>query len=148
MKRRMRSPRPGRVLVSDYGRGVTADRKIRAALAKQAERVPLVWDPHPRGAAPVPHARLVTPNHAEAAALAGLTGPPALTPAAAAAHYLGQQWSADAVAITLGEQGAVLVQGGDRAAGGPGPRGWPSPTRAGPGTGSRPRPRWRSGPGP
>jgi rfaE bifunctional protein nucleotidyltransferase chain/domain len=74
--------------------------------------VPLVWDPHPRGAAPVPHARLVTPNHAEAAALAGLTGPPALTPAAAAAHYLGQRWSADAVAITLGEQGAVLVQGG------------------------------------
>ncbi len=101
----------GAVLVSDYGRGVTADRKIRAALAKQAERVPLVWDPHPRGAPPVPHARLVTPNHAEAAALAGLTGPPALTPAAAAAHYLGQKWSADAVAITLGKQGAVLVQG-------------------------------------
>jgi rfaE bifunctional protein nucleotidyltransferase chain/domain/rfaE bifunctional protein kinase chain/domain len=102
----------GTLLVSDYGRGVTADRKIRAALEKQAGRVPLVWDPHPRGAAPVPHARLVTPNHAEAAALAGLTGPPALTPAAAAAHYLGQRWSADAVAITLGEQGAVLVQGG------------------------------------
>jgi len=101
----------GTVLVSDYGRGVTADRKIRAALAKQAERVPLVWDPHPRGAAPVPHARLVTPNHAEAATLAGLTGPPALTPAAAAAHYLSQKWSADAVAITLGKQGAVLVQG-------------------------------------
>jgi D-beta-D-heptose 7-phosphate kinase/D-beta-D-heptose 1-phosphate adenosyltransferase len=102
----------GAVLVSDYGRGVTADRKIRAALEKQADRVPLIWDPHPRGAAPVPHARLVTPNHAEAAALAGLTGPPALASAAAAAHYLGQLWSADAVAITLGKQGAVLVQGG------------------------------------
>ena len=102
----------GAVLVSDYGRGVTANRKIRTALERQADRVPLVWDPHPRGATPVPHARLVTPNHAEAAALAGLTGPPALAPAAAAAHYLGQRWSADAVAITLGEQGAVLVQGG------------------------------------
>ena len=102
----------GAVLVSDYGRGVTADRKIRAALEKQADRVPLIWDPHPRGAAPVPHARLVTPNHAEAAALAGLTGPPALASAAAAAHHLGQRWSADAVAITLGRQGAVLVQGG------------------------------------
>jgi rfaE bifunctional protein nucleotidyltransferase chain/domain/rfaE bifunctional protein kinase chain/domain len=101
----------GAVLVSDYGRGVTAHRKIRTALERQADRVPLVWDPHPRGAAPVPHARLVTPNHAEAAAQAGLAGPPALTPAAAAAHYLGQKWSADAVAITLGKQGAVLVQG-------------------------------------
>ena len=102
----------GAVLVSDYGRGATADRQIRAALGKQADRVPLVWDPHPRGAAPVPHARLVTPNHAEAAALAGLTGPPVLSSAAAAAHHLGQRWSADAVTITLGAQGAVLVQGG------------------------------------
>jgi rfaE bifunctional protein nucleotidyltransferase chain/domain/rfaE bifunctional protein kinase chain/domain len=102
----------GAVLVSDYGRGVTANREIHAALRKQADRVPLVWDPHPRGAAPVPHARLVTPNHAEAAALAGLTGAAALGPAAAAAHFLGQRWSADAVAITLGEHGAVLVQGG------------------------------------
>jgi rfaE bifunctional protein nucleotidyltransferase chain/domain/rfaE bifunctional protein kinase chain/domain len=102
----------GAVLVSDYGRGVTAHQEIRSALRKQADRVPLVWDPHPRGAAPVPHARLVTPNHAEAAALAGLTGPPALGPAAAAAHHLGQRWSVDAVAITLGERGAVLVQGG------------------------------------
>jgi D-beta-D-heptose 7-phosphate kinase / D-beta-D-heptose 1-phosphate adenosyltransferase len=102
----------GAVLVSDYGRGLTASREIRAALRTQADRVPLVWDPHPRGTAPVAHARLVTPNHAEAAGLAGLAGPPALGPAAAAAHYLGQRWSVDAVVITLGEQGAVLVQGG------------------------------------
>ncbi|HEY0719501.1 MAG TPA: PfkB family carbohydrate kinase [Streptosporangiaceae bacterium] len=101
----------GTVLVSDYGRGVTADPGIRAALEQQAVRVPLVWDPHPRGASPVPRARLVTPNYAEAAGVTGVTGPPALPSAAAAARELGQRWSADAVAVTLGEGGALLVQG-------------------------------------
>lgn len=61
----------GAVLISDYGRGVTADERIRAALSRQAKRIPLVWDPHPRGASPVPHTRLVTPNYAEALAAAG-----------------------------------------------------------------------------
>ena len=40
----------GAILVSDYGRGVTADKRVRAALSQQAQQVPLVWDPHPRGA--------------------------------------------------------------------------------------------------
>ena len=41
------------VLVSDYGRGVAAEPTVRAALTRV--RVPLVWDPHPRG--PVPGSR-------------------------------------------------------------------------------------------
>jgi rfaE bifunctional protein nucleotidyltransferase chain/domain len=53
------------VLVSDYGRGVAAEPRLRAALARL--RVPLVWDPHPRGPVPVPGCLLVTPNAAEAA---------------------------------------------------------------------------------
>ena len=53
----------GTVLVSDYGRGVTADERIRAALTSQARRIPLVWDPHPKGtstgtARPAGHAEL------------------------------------------------------------------------------------------
>ncbi|WP_338899733.1 D-glycero-beta-D-manno-heptose 1-phosphate adenylyltransferase [Streptomyces sp. TG1A-60] len=51
------------VLVADYGRG-TAD-AVRDRLAAVAPRTPLVWDPHPKGGAPVPGARLVTPNAAE-----------------------------------------------------------------------------------
>ncbi|ALV34558.1 D-glycero-beta-D-manno-heptose 1-phosphate adenylyltransferase [Streptomyces sp. CdTB01] len=59
------------VLVSDYGRG-TAD-VLREDLAAAARRVPVVWDPHPRGAPPVPHVRLVTPSSAEARTLAERT---------------------------------------------------------------------------
>ena len=56
------------VLVSDYGRGVTSCAPLRELVA--ASRAPVVWDPHPRGAAPVPGVALLTPNAAEARALA------------------------------------------------------------------------------
>lgn len=105
----------GAVLVSDYGRGITADDGIRAALSRLAKRVPLAWDPHPRGSRPVPHARLVTPNYAEAAAAAGQPAAPGrhlLRSAAAAAGQLSRSWEANAVAVTIGERGSVLVQGG------------------------------------
>jgi D-beta-D-heptose 7-phosphate kinase/D-beta-D-heptose 1-phosphate adenosyltransferase len=103
----------GAILVSDYGRGVTANPQLRSLLERQAGRVPLVWDPHPKGAPPVPRTRLVTPNLAEALSAAGLvSGADVLPAAVAAARDLGRRWSADAVAVTLGERGAVLVQGG------------------------------------
>ena len=105
----------GAILVCDYGRGVTADERIRATLTSQAKRIPLVWDPHPRGTSPVPYTRLVTPNYAEAVAAAGqpaAQGHHLLRSAAAAAQQLSRAWQADAVAVTLGERGSVLVQGG------------------------------------
>lgn len=109
----------GTVLVSDYGRGVTADPRIRAALAARAAEVPVVWDPHPRGVAPVPGTRLATPNHAEALAAAGLAeaarepaGPALLRSAASAAGRLLERWPADGIAVTLGHRGALLAQGG------------------------------------
>jgi D-beta-D-heptose 7-phosphate kinase/D-beta-D-heptose 1-phosphate adenosyltransferase len=104
----------GAVLISDYGRGVTADEGIRAALGRQAKRIPLVWDPHPRGTRPVPHTRLATPNYAEAVAAAGepaAAGQRLLRSAAAAAGQLSRSWEANAVVVTLSERGSVLVQG-------------------------------------
>jgi D-beta-D-heptose 7-phosphate kinase / D-beta-D-heptose 1-phosphate adenosyltransferase len=104
----------GAVLVSDYGRGVTADPVLRSALAARAAARPLVWDPHPRGADPVPGARLVTPNQAEALAAAGPgPGRPAggLAAAAAAGRVLCRRWQADAVAVTLGRRGVLLARG-------------------------------------
>jgi D-beta-D-heptose 7-phosphate kinase/D-beta-D-heptose 1-phosphate adenosyltransferase len=101
----------GAVLVSDYGRGVAADPDVRAALARAiARRVPVVWDPHPRGAEPVPGAAVVTPNLAEARGAAD--GDPvhrAGVPAALelAGRLLGR-WDARAVAVTLGGSGAVV----------------------------------------
>ncbi|HEX2041405.1 MAG TPA: PfkB family carbohydrate kinase, partial [Acidimicrobiales bacterium] len=57
------------VLVADYGRGMAAAPAVRGALANLSPRVPVVWDPHPRGPEPVPGARLATPNRREAAGL-------------------------------------------------------------------------------
>jgi D-beta-D-heptose 7-phosphate kinase / D-beta-D-heptose 1-phosphate adenosyltransferase len=100
------------VLVSDYGRGLTADPALRAALTRAAGRVPVLWDPHPRGADPVPGCRLVTPNLAEAAALTGRSLPPSgYGEIGAAAAGLTRRWQAAAVAVTLGPAGALLSFG-------------------------------------
>jgi bifunctional ADP-heptose synthase (sugar kinase/adenylyltransferase) len=123
----------GALLVSDYGRGVLRQSRIYGALADRTAHTPLVWDPHPRGADPVPGAALVTPNRSEAAHFSESVPPPAQRPpgrrgsltgtrtngalrtadpvlaaAAAQAARLRQAWSVLAVSVTLGERGAVV----------------------------------------
>src|SRR5688572_2592886 len=90
------------VLVADYGRGATSSPDVRVALG--AARGPVVWDPHPRGADPVPNARLVTPNGAEAARVASdvPVGGQGLAAVGARAEALIRQWGVGAVAVTLG----------------------------------------------
>jgi len=95
--------RAGAVLVADYGRGVAANPTVRGALAELANRVPVVWDPHPRGAVPVPGCRLVTPNEAEAVGFAGAAGDEG-----AVAATLRETWGCAALAVTLGARGALL----------------------------------------
>ncbi|UGS35772.1 PfkB family carbohydrate kinase [Capillimicrobium parvum] len=100
------------VLVSDYGRGLAARADVRAALAALDPDVPVVWDPHPRGPAPVPGARLVTPNAAEAAReVPEPAGRPqgAVAEAAARGAELARRWRAVGACVTLGERGAVLA---------------------------------------
>ena len=99
------------VLVADYGLGCTSDRGVRAALAAAARRIPLVWDPHPRGAAPVAGARLVTPNESEAAAYLPDEAGTGLATAGRRAAGLATMWEAGAVALTLGSRGALLSYG-------------------------------------
>lgn len=107
----------GAVLVADYGRGVTAVPEVRELVAAVPRRTPVVWDPHPRGSAPVPGVRLVTPNDAEAADFAGRIGHAAPEGATALAvtgrraDALVQHWQAQAVAVTLGSRGALLSYG-------------------------------------
>jgi D-beta-D-heptose 7-phosphate kinase/D-beta-D-heptose 1-phosphate adenosyltransferase len=96
----------GALLVSDYGQGTTASRVIRRALADRAGRVPVVWDPHPRGTEPVPGTLLATPSEAEASAAGGMRE------VAAAADRLLARWPAQAVAVTLGARGALLARRG------------------------------------
>jgi D-beta-D-heptose 7-phosphate kinase / D-beta-D-heptose 1-phosphate adenosyltransferase len=99
----------GAVLVADYGRGVAADDAVRGVLA--GLRVPVVWDPHPRGPEPVPGVTLATPNGAEARHFApGHEGAP-LTATTGRARELAARWRATAVAATLSGRGALLVSG-------------------------------------
>jgi D-beta-D-heptose 7-phosphate kinase / D-beta-D-heptose 1-phosphate adenosyltransferase len=101
---------PAAVLVSDYGGGVTALNPLRRALAALAPRRPVVWDPHPNGADPMPGLRLITPNETELPGDDGLerVRMAALARRAASARTA---WRAAAVSVTLGEQGALLVEG-------------------------------------
>jgi len=122
------------VLVADYGRGVAAEPGVRRMLTRLAglpRRLPVVWDPHPRGPEPVAGCRLVTPNTGELqhfASLAGLDvaagqGGQAgqggdgtcdeIARATTGARALVQRWSASAVAVTRGEHGALLAGDAD-----------------------------------
>lgn len=110
------------VLVSDYGRGITGLPPLRRHLAAIAARVPMVWDPHPRGATPVPEARVVCPNRTEAAGFAAALGADmdagrideigqATDRAVAAeARILCGTWRAGAVAVTMSARGAMLAE--------------------------------------
>ncbi len=101
----------GAVLVSDYGRGVAAHPSVRAALTASRAGRPLVWDPHPRGPAPVPGATLVTPSLDEARRLAP-SAPGADRSPERLARSLVEAWRAEAVCVTLGGDGALLVEPG------------------------------------
>lgn len=98
------------VLVSDYGRGMAADPAIRTLLAERAHHAPIVWDPHPRGPTPVPDVALATPNEAEARLRAGLDGMARGVGLPVVAFALVRSWCARAVAVTLGERGALVAQ--------------------------------------
>ncbi|MCJ1714886.1 PfkB family carbohydrate kinase [Curtobacterium sp. VKM Ac-2922] len=95
------------VIVADYGRGVAAAPALRDAIAAVAVTTPVVWDPHPRGAVPVPGITVATPNASEARRFTDLAGDgvPFATDAAAA---LVDAWDVRAVAITLGDRGALV----------------------------------------
>jgi D-beta-D-heptose 7-phosphate kinase / D-beta-D-heptose 1-phosphate adenosyltransferase len=108
------------VLVADYGRGMAVQPAMRSALAAVAGRMPVVWDPHPSGAAPVAGVRLATPNRAEVARLAPGRqaagdlpdqdlGEPTLV---AQARALVAAWGVEGMAVTLGARGALLLDCG------------------------------------
>jgi rfaE bifunctional protein nucleotidyltransferase chain/domain/rfaE bifunctional protein kinase chain/domain len=100
------------VVVADYGYGTTSDPALRALLTDIARRRPVLWDPHPRGAPPVPGCRLVTPNATEA--LGHDPGPrPDVAAVADRAIALRSAWGAGTVAVTLGAAGALATVGKD-----------------------------------
>ena len=104
------------LVVADYGRGLVAAPEVREALQQRGLGVPLLWDPHPRGPAPVPATALATPNLSEALRASGVpAGPQTVVTAADAATALLERWGCAAVAVTLGSAGAMLLQHGSSA---------------------------------
>ncbi|WP_259346285.1 PfkB family carbohydrate kinase [Curtobacterium sp. ME26] len=107
------------IVVADYGRGVAASAGLRDALTAAARTTPVVWDPHPKGAAPVVGTAVVTPNTSEARRYTDVPGEgvPFATVAAAA---LVDTWGVDAVAVTMGDRGALVASRRPAADGGAG----------------------------
>jgi len=101
------------VLVSDYGRGVAAEPGVRAALAEVRERVPVAWDPHPRGPAPVPALSVVTPNESELASFTPGGSDADIKACAERAEALRAMWGVEAICVTRGARGALLVSDAD-----------------------------------
>lgn len=95
------------VLVADYAGGVIGHPEVREVLHRWASQRAVVWDPHPRGAEPVPGVTLATPNRAEAALFAGKTAP-----LDELASELRDRWQAWAVAVTDGGTGVFTAAGG------------------------------------
>ncbi|MDT0346355.1 D-glycero-beta-D-manno-heptose 1-phosphate adenylyltransferase [Streptomyces litchfieldiae] len=99
------------ILVADYGQGAVS--AVRRSLTEAARRVPVVWDPHPRGRPPVAGARLVTPNAREARWFCGerdRDGDDSLRAHSRRGALLAERWQVGSVAITLGCRGAVLAR--------------------------------------
>jgi D-beta-D-heptose 7-phosphate kinase/D-beta-D-heptose 1-phosphate adenosyltransferase len=98
------------LIVSDYGRGVAAAPEVRSALERRRRVVPLIWDPHPRGAAPVTSSTVVTPNLNEAMKAAGVSaGASPVSIATDAGAALVKRWGCFSVAVTMGPVGALYT---------------------------------------
>jgi D-beta-D-heptose 7-phosphate kinase / D-beta-D-heptose 1-phosphate adenosyltransferase len=98
------------VVVSDYGRGVTAASAVRWAISVALATVPVVWDPHPRGSVPVKAVRLTTPNLAELYRSIGKCDQD-LVSLAHQSERLRAKWGSAALCTTMGARGALLVDG-------------------------------------
>lgn len=103
----------GAIVVADYGRGLTRNTELRELLTELADDIPIVWDPHPSGAHPVPGVAVVTPNLGEAQKF--IAGINASGSSAGTGHSgelasgLMEHWGSRAVLVTMGAQGATLV---------------------------------------
>lgn len=97
------------VLVADYGAGIAADPGIRGLLGQWARRLPVVWDPHPRGLPPVPGTMVATPNRAEVTRFATRSGRLETGPLDIGARALRQAWQVRAVAATDGAAGVYTA---------------------------------------
>jgi D-beta-D-heptose 7-phosphate kinase/D-beta-D-heptose 1-phosphate adenosyltransferase len=97
------------IILSDYGKGVLSDALLAALIAAGRERrLPVIVDPKGRDYRRYHGATLITPNRQEAQEAVGfpLTSPAEII---RAGQELGRLCGTDAILITLGAEGMMLV---------------------------------------
>ena len=97
-------------VVSDYDKGVVTPRILAEVLPLAYDRIPVLIDPKVRNLASYRPATLVTPNHHEALRMTNLEEDSDLG-LHRAAQLLREKLNCDAVLITRGPGGMVLVEG-------------------------------------
>jgi D-glycero-beta-D-manno-heptose-7-phosphate kinase len=98
------------LVVSDYDKGVVTPRILSEVLPAAYGRIPVLIDPKIRNFDAYRPATLVTPNHHEALRLAGLEEDSDDT-LRTAAQMIRKRLGCDAVLITRGDRGMMLVEG-------------------------------------
>jgi rfaE bifunctional protein nucleotidyltransferase chain/domain/rfaE bifunctional protein kinase chain/domain len=94
-------------LVSDYAGGVASHPEVRSLLSRWRHRVPIVWDPHPRGQPPLAGVTVATPNRSEAMHFHGYDSDSVELDQVAA--VLRDRWKCDVVAVTDGANGVFTA---------------------------------------
>jgi len=98
------------LIVSDYDKGVITPRVLAALLPEAYRRMPVLIDPKLRNFDAYRPATLVTPNHIEALRVTNLEEDSDQT-LQAAARAIRTRLSCDAVLITRGNRGMMLLEG-------------------------------------
>jgi len=98
------------LIVSDYDKGVVTARILAEVLPVAYKRIPVLIDPKMRNFDAYRPATLVTPNHHEALRVAGLEEDSDDT-LRQAAKMIRDRLGCDAVLITRGDRGMMLVEG-------------------------------------
>ncbi|HSV33706.1 MAG TPA: D-glycero-beta-D-manno-heptose-7-phosphate kinase [Pyrinomonadaceae bacterium] len=98
------------LIVSDYDKGVVTPRVLAALLPGAYRRMPVLIDPKLRNFDAYRPATLVTPNHLEALRVTNLEEDSDQT-LQAAARAIRSRLSCDAVLITRGNRGMMLLEG-------------------------------------
>jgi D-beta-D-heptose 7-phosphate kinase/D-beta-D-heptose 1-phosphate adenosyltransferase len=101
-------------VISDYDKGVVTPRILREILPLAYERVPVLVDPKLRNFNSYRPATLVTPNHFEALRMSD-SEDTSDEGSLHAAKVIREKLGCDAVLITRGDRGMMLLEGNDRA---------------------------------
>jgi D-beta-D-heptose 7-phosphate kinase/D-beta-D-heptose 1-phosphate adenosyltransferase len=101
-------------VISDYDKGVVTPRILREILPLAYEQVPVLVDPKLRNFNSYRPATLVTPNHLEALRMSN-TEDTSDDGAHKAAKVIREKLGCDAVLITRGDRGMMLLEADDRA---------------------------------